>query len=43
LSLLPDRCFAQIEGSAYLVLRDALLLWTPEGYARRDARPKAQS
>jgi hypothetical protein len=40
LRLLPDGCFAQIDGSAYLVLGDALLLWTPEGYARRDARPK---
>jgi hypothetical protein len=39
LRLLPDGCFAQIERSAYLVLGDALLLWTPEGYARRDARP----
>jgi hypothetical protein len=40
LRLLPDGCFVQIEGSAYLVLGDALLLWTPEGYERRDARPK---
>src|SRR5580658_4353943 len=35
---LPDGCFVQIEGNAYLVLGDAVLLWTPEGYARRDAR-----
>jgi hypothetical protein len=40
LSSLPDGCFVQIQGGAYLVWRDALLLWTPEGYARRDARPK---
>jgi hypothetical protein len=40
LRLLPDGCFVQIERSAYLVLGDALLLWTPEGYARRDARRK---
>jgi len=40
LRLLPDGCFAQIEGSAYLVLGDALFLWTPEGYARREVRPK---
>ena len=40
LRLLPDGCFVQIEGSAYLVLGDALLLWTPEGYERRDTRPK---
>jgi hypothetical protein len=37
---LPDGCFVQIEGWAYLVLGDMLLLWTPEGYARREARPK---
>jgi hypothetical protein len=37
---LPDGCFVQIQGSAHLVLRDALLLWTPEGYARREVRPK---
>jgi hypothetical protein len=40
LSLLPDGCFVQIEGSAYLVLGDTLRFWTPEGYARRDARPR---
>jgi hypothetical protein len=39
-SSLPDGCFVQIEGRAYLVWRDALLLWTPEGYRRRDGRPK---
>jgi hypothetical protein len=37
LRLLPDGCFVQIEGSAYLVLRDALLLRTPQAYERRDA------
>src|SRR5258708_6919081 len=36
---LPDGCFVQVEGHAYLVLGDALLVWTPEGYARRDTRP----
>jgi len=36
---LPDGCFVTIEARAYLVLGDALLLWTPEGYARRQARP----
>ena len=40
LNSLPDGCFVQVEGSAYLVAADALLLWTPEGYARRDERPK---
>jgi hypothetical protein len=39
LDSLPDGCFVQIQGSAYLVWRDALLLWTPEGSAGRDARP----
>jgi len=37
---LPDGCFVPIEGRAYRVLGDALLHWTPEGYARRQARPK---
>ncbi len=40
LSSLPDGCFVQIDESAYLVWEDALLLWTPEGYVRRDTRPK---
>jgi hypothetical protein len=34
---LPDGCFVQIDGRAYLVRGDALLLWTPEGYAGRHA------
>jgi hypothetical protein len=33
LSLLPDGAFVQIDGSAHLIWRAALLLWTPEGYA----------
>jgi hypothetical protein len=37
---LPDGCFVRIERGAYLVVGDALLLWTPEGYAKRDAQPK---
>ena len=37
---LPDGCFVQIDGSAYLVWHDSLLLWTPEGYTKRVARPK---
>ncbi len=36
---LPDGCFVQIDGRAYLIWGGALLLWTPEGYTRRDARP----
>jgi hypothetical protein len=39
LPTLPDGCFVRINGSAYLILGEALLLWTPEGYTRRDARP----
>jgi hypothetical protein len=37
---LPDGCFVRIEGGAHLVLGDALLFWTPEGYSKRDAHPK---
>jgi len=37
---LPNGCFVQINGCAYLVLGSSLLLWTPEGYTRRDPRPK---
>ena len=40
LSALPDGVFVRIEGSAYLVRGDALLLWAPEGYVTRDRRSK---
>jgi hypothetical protein len=40
LDSLPNGCFVQIEGRAYLVWDDALLLWTPEGYASRIGKPK---
>jgi hypothetical protein len=30
----------QVDGRTYLVANDALLLWTPERYVRRDERPK---
>jgi hypothetical protein len=40
LNSLPDGCFVQIEAGACLVLGDALLLWAPDGYARRERRPK---
>jgi hypothetical protein len=36
---LPDGCFVQIDGRACLIWGDALWLWTPEGYSRRDAGP----
>jgi hypothetical protein len=29
----------QVAGSAYLVWDNALLLWTPQGYTRRESRP----
>jgi hypothetical protein len=35
LSSLPDGVFVRVEGCAHLVWRGALLLWTPEGYARK--------
>ena len=40
LSSLPDGSFIRIEGCPHLVWRNALLLWTPEGYARKRSRPK---
>jgi hypothetical protein len=36
---LPDGCFVQIDGRAYLVWSDALMLWTPEGYTTRHPKP----
>lgn len=35
---LPDGCLVQRGENAYLLWADALLLWTPESYARRDRR-----
>jgi len=43
LKLLPNGCFVQIQGSAWLVWNDALLLWTPERYARMERRPDGSS
>lgn len=43
LSSLPNGTFVQIEGSPWLVWDDALLLWTPEAYARKDRRPAGSS
>lgn len=40
LGSLPDGCFVRLEGRAFLVYDDALLLWTPEGYTQRDAMQK---
>jgi len=39
LNSLPNGSFVQIDGFAYLVWDDALLLWTPERYARKNDRP----
>ena len=39
LNALPNGAFVELEGSAFLVWGQTLLLWTPEGYARRDPRP----
>jgi hypothetical protein len=36
---LPDGAFVLLEGAAWLVLGDALLRWTPGGYAERRRRP----
>jgi hypothetical protein len=38
LDSLPDGCFVRIDGTAYLVWNDGVLLWTPAGYIRREAR-----
>jgi hypothetical protein len=40
LGALPDGCFVVITGTPFLVWNDALLLWTPEGYARKDSLPE---
>jgi hypothetical protein len=40
---LPDGAFVDIGGEAWLVRRDAMLLWTPEGYARSESRPASGS
>lgn len=38
LSSLPDGCFVQLDGRAYLLWDASLLLWTPEGYTKRETR-----
>jgi hypothetical protein len=40
---LPNGCFVSIAASAFLVWNGALLLWTPEGYARRDVFPQLET
>ena len=39
LDSLPNGSFVESEGAAWLVWNEALLLWTPEGYARKERRP----
>jgi hypothetical protein len=39
LSALPNGCFIKVGETARLVWDDALFLWTPEGYTRKDPRP----
>jgi hypothetical protein len=39
LQSLPNGSFIAIDGAAWLVWDDALLLWTPEGYAEKVPRP----
>ena len=36
---LPDGCFVQIADASYLVWRDGLLRWSPEGYLAKDNWP----
>ena len=40
LNTLPYGCFVQIDGDAYLVANDALLLWTPDKYATPKQKPR---
>jgi hypothetical protein len=37
---LPDGCFVQVDGSACLLWQSSLLVWTPEGYVKRQPMPK---
>jgi hypothetical protein len=39
LNALPDGCFVQIDGSSYLLWDEALLLWSPPGYLKKEHRP----
>jgi hypothetical protein len=40
LNSLPGGCFVTIDNSAYLVWEDALFLWAPDCYARKDSQPE---
>jgi hypothetical protein len=39
LSSLPDGCFVRIDAAPWLIWDNALYLWTPARYARKDRRP----
>ena len=39
LGSLPDGCFAEIEGAACLLWKDALFEWSPAAYVRKRPRP----
>jgi hypothetical protein len=39
---LPDAAFVLLDGTAYLVLEDAVLRWTPGGYGDRRRRPRGR-
>ena len=39
LDSLPDGCFIHVEGASYLVQGAALLLWSAEGYRKKERRP----
>lgn len=40
LNSIPNGCFVQIDRTPYLVWEDALALWTPEAYSKKDRRPR---
>ena len=40
LDSLPDGTFVRVDKNAYLLFEGALLLWSPEGYVRREAYPQ---
>jgi hypothetical protein len=42
LGSIPDGCFVQLDGRAFLVWENALLLWTPGGYASRESTQRDQ-
>jgi len=39
---LPDGAIVLLDGTSHLVLGDALLRWTPAGYAERQRRPRGR-